>query len=146
MPNSDAFADHVQATEAQSHRGDVTPNHNAITQRIIGCAIEVHKALGSGLLQSVYDSALAIEFDHVRLRFTRQLQVPAVYRGRPIGHYRIDFVVEQAVVVEVKSVERFDPVFDSQVLTYMRVADVRLGLLLNFNSRLLVDGIRRFIL
>ncbi len=118
---------------------------NEITQRVIGCAIAVHKSLGLGLLEAVYEAALAIEFQHVGLNFIRQLRVPAAYRNQPVGEYRIDFVVESLVIVEVKSVERFDPVFESQLLTYLRITNLRLGLLINFNSRLLVDGVRRFI-
>ena len=118
---------------------------SAITQQVIGCAIAVHRSLGPGLLEAVYEAALAIEFEHVGLKFIRQLRVPASYRDQPVGEYRIDFVVESLVVVEVKSVERLDPVFESQLLTYLRITNLRLGLLINFNSRLLVDGVRRFI-
>ena len=119
---------------------------NDVTRRIIGCAIEVHRALGPGLLENAYETALAMEFGLARLQFDQQLLVPAQYKGRTLCNYRIDFVVEHSVVVEVKSVERLDPVFDSQVLTYMQVTRVSLGLLINFNSRLVTEGIRRFIL
>jgi len=123
----------------------VVNDDNAITQRVIGCAIAVHKSLGPGLLEAAYEAALAIEFQYVGLSFVRQLRVPATYRNQPVGEYRIDFVVERLVVVEVKSVERFDAVFESQLLTYLRITNLRLGLLINFNSRLLIDGVRRFI-
>jgi GxxExxY protein len=116
---------------------------NPITEQIIGCAIEVHRALGAGLFESIYRAALTIEFDANRLEFRREVRIPAVYKGRVLGTFRLDFLVENTVVVEVKSVERMDPIFDAQLLTYMRLAGVRTGLLINFNSRLLKDGIRR---
>ncbi len=115
-----------------------------LTERIIGCAIEVHRVLGPGLLESTYEAALHIELDDAGLRWKGQVPVPVVYKGRPIGEYRIDLVVEDAVVVEIKAVERFDPVFEAQVLTYLRVTQKRVGLLVNFNSRLLKHGIKRF--
>jgi len=80
------------------------------------------------------------------LRYQRQLAIPVNYRGKPIGEHRLDFIVEDAVVVELKSVERIDPVFEAQVLTYLKISGKRIGLLINFNSRLLKQGIQRFIL
>jgi GxxExxY protein len=119
---------------------------NAITEKIIGCAIEVHRTLGPGLLESTYESALAIEFKSANLNFRRQVICPVSYKGQPVGEHRIDLIVEEAVVVELKSVERMDSVFEAQVLTYLRITGTRVGLLINFNSRLLRDGIKRFIL
>ena len=115
-----------------------------LTERIIGCAIEVHRALGPGLLEATYEAALAIEMETANLEFQRQLVVPVCYKGKPIGEHRLDFLVQNEVVVELKSVERFDPLFEAQVLTYLRMTGKRRGLLLNFNSRLLKNGIRRF--
>lgn len=119
---------------------------NAITERIIKCAIEVHRQLGPGLLEGVYEEALAIECELDGLHILRQFKVPVIYRGKTIGEYRLDMLVENLVVVEIKSVERFDPVFEAQVLTYLRITNKRVGLLINFNSRLVKDGIRRFVL
>jgi GxxExxY protein len=119
---------------------------NGLTERIIGCAIEVHRHLGPGLFESIYEGALAIELDIAGLKCTCQVSQPAVYKGRLLGRYRIDSIVEDSVVVEVKSVERFDPVHAAQVLTYLRLTGLRVGLLLNFNSKLLTDGLRRYIL
>jgi len=116
---------------------------NVTTERIIGCAIEVHRVLRAGLYEAGYRSALAMEFDAARLAYKREVRLPALYKGRQIGNYRIDFVVEDQVVVEVKSVERMHPIFETQVLTYLRVAKKRVGLLINFNSRLLKDGVKR---
>ena len=119
---------------------------NEVTERIIGCAIEVHRVLGGRLLESTYQAALRIEFDLTGLKYRNEVQIPAEYKGHLIGHYRIDFIVEECVIVEIKAVDRFDPVFESQILTYLRVTKIRVGLLINFNSRLLKDGIRRFIM
>ena len=117
-----------------------------LTERIIGCAIEVHRVLGPGLLEASYEAALVIEFTAAKLVFQRQLVIPVFYKGQPIGEHRLDFLVEDSVVVELKSVERFDPIFEAQVLTYLRLSGKHRGLLINFNSRLLKDGVKRFVL
>ena len=119
---------------------------NALTERIIGCAIQVHKQLGAGLLESLYENALCLEFEAAGLQYQRQVAIAVEYRGRAIGECRLDLVVEDAVVVELKSVERIDPVFEAQILTYLRISGKKVGLLINFNSRLLSRGIQRFIL
>jgi GxxExxY protein len=116
---------------------------HGITERIIGCAIEVHRVLRAGLYEAVYRSALTTEFDAAGLAYKREVRLPALYKGRQVGNYRIDFVVEDQGVVEIKSVERMHPIFETQVLTYLRVARKRIGLLINFNSRLLKDGVKR---
>ncbi len=117
-----------------------------IANKVIGCAIEVHRHLGPGLLESTYEAALGIELEEAGLKYQRQAAFAAIYKGRTIGEYRVDLIVEDAVVVEIKSVERHDPVFEAQVLTYLRITGRKLGLLINFNSRLLKDGIKRYIL
>ena len=117
-----------------------------LTEKIIGCAIEVHRTLGPGLLESTYESALCIEFQLAGLNFQRQLVVPVAYKGQPVGDYRLDLVVEKLVVLELKSVDRFDPIFEAQLLAYMKITGLKRGLLLNFNSRLLKDGIKRLVL
>ena len=119
---------------------------NKISEKVIGCAIEVHRQLGPGLLESVYEEALCIEFRLQGLSYQRQLSIPLVYKGNSIGEYRLDLLAEDAVIVEIKSVERHDPVFDAQVLTYLRITGKKIGLLLNFNQRLLRNGIKRYIL
>jgi GxxExxY protein len=119
---------------------------NDVTKAIIGCAIEVHRQLGPGLLEASYESALCIELDDAGLAYQRQIVIPAIYKGRAIGEYRLDLLVEDAVIVEIKSVERFDPLFEAQLLTYLRVTGKKVGLLINFNSRLLRDGIKRYAL
>jgi len=119
---------------------------NQLTEKIIGCAIEMHRELGPGLLEATYEAAMGIELQQSGLRFQRQSTFPVLYKGRTIGEYRLDLVVESEVVVEIKSVERLDPVFDAQVLTYLRITGKKVGLLINVNSRLLKDGVKRLIL
>jgi GxxExxY protein len=132
--------------EKPQRHGDTEPDEdiNKTTERIIGCAIEVHRVLRCGLFESVHRSALAIELDIAGLRYVREARFPAVYKGRVLGEYVIDFIVEDRVIVEVKSVERMNPVFETQVLTYLRISEKRVGLLINFNSSLLKDGVQRF--
>jgi GxxExxY protein len=130
-------------TGPQSH-GDT--EINLLTDRIIGCAIEVHRVLGPGLLEPTYETAMCIEFDDARIQYVRQTRLPAFYKGRRLGEYRIDLTVEDQVIVEVKAVERCNALFEAQLLTYLRITGKRLGLLINFNSRLLRDGVKRLVL
>jgi GxxExxY protein len=116
-----------------------------LTERIIGCAIEVHRTLGPGLLESTYEGALAIEFEAANLTYQRQLIIPVSYKGHLIGEHRLDFLIEDTVVLELKSVERFDPIFEAQVLAHLRISGKHRGLLINFNSRLLKDGVKRYV-
>jgi GxxExxY protein len=117
-----------------------------LTERIIGCALEVHRRLGPGLLENVYESALCIELRVNELAFTRQCGIPLYYRGELISEHRPDLIVEGRIVVEVKSVEKLAPIHWAQVLTYLRVTGLNVGLLLNFNSPTLRAGIRRVVL
>ena len=119
---------------------------NSLTARIIGCAIDVHKALGPGLLESAYDRAFCIEQAHEGLQFQRQVGCPVSYRGRAVGEYRLDLLIQDSVIVEVKSVERFEPVYVAQVLTYLKATGKRLGLIINFNVPVLKDGVRSVVL
>jgi GxxExxY protein len=119
---------------------------NQLTEKIIGCGIEVHRNLGPELLEATYEEALCIELGESSIRYRRQAPFPILYKGRTLGEYRVDLLVEDAVIVEIKSVERLDPVFEAQVLTYLKATGKRVGLLMNFNSRLLRDGIKRLIL
>jgi GxxExxY protein len=116
---------------------------SSLTHRVIGCGIEVHRQLGPGLSESNYEEALCIELTSAGLSFMRQVSVPVLYKGQQIGEHRPDLVVENGVVVEIKSVERFIGVHRAQVLTYMRLLRVPLGLLLNFNDEVLRTGIQR---
>jgi GxxExxY protein len=118
-------------------------NDNDITESIIGCAIEVHKRLGPGLLETVYENALCIELAENGIAFQRQVGVPLYYRGQLISEHRPDLVVAERVVVEVKCVERLLPIHKAQVLTYLRVLNLHTGLLLNFKTEVLRQGIKR---
>ena len=117
-----------------------------MTQRIIGCAIEVHRTLGPGLMESIYESAICLELDEHGVKYARQTRLPAVYKGHLLGEYRVDLIVEGLVLVEIKSVERAIPLFEAQLLTYLRLSGKRIGLLINFNSHLLKDDVTRIIL
>jgi len=115
-----------------------------LTEEIIGAAIEVHRAIGPGLLESAYQECLCVELGLRNLRFVSQLELPVEYKGlRVDAGYRLDLVVADSVVVELKAVERLLPLHEAQLLTYLRLGGYPIGLLLNFNVPVLKDGIRR---
>lgn len=120
--------------------------YNLLSEKIIGCAIEVHKNLGPGLLESIYEKALCYEFKFNGLQFVNQHTIPIFYKKVKLGEHRIDMMIENKIIVEIKAVERIDPVFTAQLLSYLRLTDIKLGLLINFNVPLLKDGISRIIL
>lgn len=120
--------------------------HDPLTEQIIGCAIEVHRVLGPGLPEQNYEEALCVELSDAGLRYLRQVGVPVMYKGRVIGEYRPDLVVANQVVVEIKSVERLIGVLQAQVLTYMRILNLRVGLILNFYNEVMKTGIKRLAL
>lgn len=125
--------------------GEVVEDINALTEAIIGCAIRVHQVLGPGLLERSYEAAMAIELRHSGLAYEPQATVPVSYKDEWVGDYRIDLIVEAAVIVEIKSVERGNPLSEAQMLAYLRASGKHVGLLINFNSHLVTQGIRRFI-
>lgn len=115
-----------------------------LSREVIGAAIEVHRRLGPGLLESVYQRCLAIELDYRRIPSRQEVPVPLAYRGRSFTEsYRIDLVVDDKVIVEVKSVQRLERVHQAQLLTYLRLTGIRTGLLFNFNAAVLRHGILR---
>jgi len=119
---------------------------NEITHAIIGAAIEVHKRLGPGFLESAYEECLTHELRTRQLRVDRQVPVPIVYRETKLEcGYRLDLLVESRVVVELKSVDSLAPIHEAIILTYLRLSGHRIGLLINFNVGVLKDGVRRFI-
>ena len=120
--------------------------HDPLTHQIIGCAIEVHRQLGPGLLEGTYERALCIELEAVGLPYVRQVPVPVVYKGQLIGEHRPDLVVSEYVLVEIKSVDTLHSVHRAQTIAYMRVLRLPVGLLMNFNSEVLRTNIRRFVL
>jgi GxxExxY protein len=117
-----------------------------LTQKIVDCAIEVHQTLGPGLMEATYESAICLELDEQGVKYARQTRLPAVYKGHLLGEYRIGLIVEDLVLVEIKSVERSISLFEAQLLTYLRLTGKRVGLLINFNSHMLKDGLTRIIL
>ncbi len=117
------------------------------THKIIGCAIAVHKAMGPGNPESVYEECMGRELARQGIEFTRQTRLTVTYNGAPVGKgFRPDFLVESAVVLELKAVEVVHPLHVSQVLSYMRLSGVEIGLIINFNVEVLVQGVKRLIL
>lgn len=117
-----------------------------LTGLVIGAAIEVHRVLGSGFLESVYEEALAAELELRGIRFNRQKVVAVNYKGRRVGEGRLDLLVGNTLIVELKAVANITPIHEAQVLSYLKMTGYPLGLLINFNVPLLKDGIRRIIL
>jgi GxxExxY protein len=119
---------------------------NGITGGIIAAAIEVHRHLGPGLLESAYQECVCYELSQMGLSFSREVHLPLSYKGLHLGcNYRIDLLVEDAIVVELKSVEQILPIHSAQLLTYLKAAHKQIGLLINFNVPVLKDGIKRIV-
>jgi len=128
------------------HGATIERQENEISGKIIGAAIEVHKHLGPGLLESAYEECLCRELDLRGIDFKRQVPLPLSYKGLKLDcGYRLDLLVEDKVIVELKTVEAIAPIHEAQILTYLKLRDVRLGLIINFNVPLLVEGIRRLV-
>jgi GxxExxY protein len=121
-------------------------NENELSYQIIGAAMDLHKNLGPGLLESVYESALSYDLKALGLEIKTQVPMPLVYKEvkQDVG-YRIDIIVENKVIIEIKSIENLAPVHFAQTLTYLKLSDKKLALLINFNSKLLKDGIHRIV-
>lgn len=117
-----------------------------LTGLVIGAAIEVHRILGAGFLESAYENALAVEFQNKGISFERQKIIPIIYKGHPIGESRLDFLVENTLVVELKAVSQLTPLHEAQTFSYLKATNKNIALLINFNVPLLKNGIRRIIL
>jgi GxxExxY protein len=118
-----------------------------LTGKIVDCAISVHKLLGSGLLESAYEECLQYEFSLSGLNSLKQIPQPLVYKGKKLDiGYRIDLLVEDKVIIEVKSVDALNPIHVAQLMTYLKLSERRIGLLINFNVQFLKEGIRRIII
>ena len=119
---------------------------NVLTDQIIGCAIEVHRHLGPGLLESVYEECLCYELSQLGLRFERQVHLPVSYKGIKLecGH-KLDLVVEDSVVVELKAIDELAPIHQAQLLTYLKTSNKKVGLLINFNVQFLKNGLKRVV-
>ena len=118
-----------------------------LSNKVIGCAIEVHRELGPGLLESAYEQCLAAELSRSQIPFQLQVDLPVSYKGTRLDcGYRIDLLVDKQLIVELKSIEQLLKIHEAQILTYMRLAKVNIGLLMNFNVPVLKKGIKRFLL
>ena len=120
--------------------------HDGLTREILGCALEVHTALGPGLLESAYEACLCFELQKCGLKIERQKSLPIFYKSIQIDcGYRLDLVVEDSVIIEVKAVDCLAPIHEAQLLTYLKLMNCRIGLLINFNEIVLKNGMRRII-
>jgi GxxExxY protein len=126
--------------------GGVTGERKALTHAIIGAAIEVHRFLGPGLLESIYEEALCIELEERGIPYARQVAVSLDYKGRKIGSGTLDLLIGNTVVVELKAVDALAPVYTAQILSYLRLTGCKIGLLINFNVATLREGVKRVVL
>jgi GxxExxY protein len=133
-------------SEKLNRRGAEIAEVRELSYGIIGAAMEVHKILGAGFLESVYGDALAIELEHRHIPFQREVEVSVNYKGKKVGVGRLDFLVDEIVIVELKAVESLRPIHDAQLISYLKMTKYPLGLLINFNVPLLKEGIHRLIL
>jgi GxxExxY protein len=122
------------------------PETELIITRVIGCALTVHRELGPGFLESIYATALCVELKADGLPFERERPVSVNYRGTIIPGQRVDLIVANAVIVEIKSVARLDPIFQAKLISYLRTTSLRAGLLINFNGTFLKEGVKRVVL
>jgi GxxExxY protein len=119
---------------------------NDLTGEVIGAAIEVHKALGPGLLESTYEERLCIELGLRNVPYERQKEIPIEYKGVDLGYaYRLDIVVPNELIVELKACESLEPIHEAQLLTYLKLSGIKVGLLINFNVPVLKDGVKRLV-
>ena len=119
---------------------------DSIARQAIGSALEVHRCLGPGFLEGVYEAAYSTELELRNIAFERQKPTPVFYKGRAVGEHRVDFLIDRMLVVELNAVERFLPIHKAQLISYLKATGVPLGLLINFNERWLKDGIQRIVL
>ena len=142
QPSENSSCDAISEAQKESsrHRAD------ELSREIIGAAIEVHRRLGPGLLESAYEECLCCELGLKGIEFKRQVSLPLVYKGAKLDcGYRLDLLVEDLVIIEVNAIEAIGPIHEAQLLTYLRLRDSWLGLIINFNVLLLKDGIRRLV-
>jgi GxxExxY protein len=138
---------HEEHREHEGEKRSVLAASDVLSSRVLGCAIEVHRQLGPGLLESAYRTCLAYELQSAGLRFVAEKPIGLSYKGVELDcGFRIDLLVEDSLAIELKTVDRLLPVHSAQLLTYMRLANLRVGLLMNFQARVLRDGIQRLVL
>jgi len=135
----------MDCTAENAEGAEPTGSDEALTRRIIGAAIE-HRALGPGLLESAYEACLAAELDYQDIKYVKQMPLAMTYRGSRLDcAYRIDFLVQDRVVLELKSVKQLEPIDHAQLLSYLRLSNKQIGLLINFNVTKLTDGVKRLV-
>jgi GxxExxY protein len=128
-------------------RQGTTADAEAVATRVIGMAIEIHRDAGPGLYEHTYEDCLDLELKWAGLRFRRQVALHMLYKGVRLHRtYRADFIIEDAVILEIKSIDKILPIHESQILTYLRASGCHIGLILNFNTNLMKNGLRRFVL
>jgi GxxExxY protein len=125
---------------------DLPAETERAAERIIGCAVEVHRQLGPGFLEGIYQDALSIELETAGLRYQREVPIILKYRGRPLRPHRLDLIVEDRIIVELKAVEHVDRIHRAQLMSYLRASGIRLGRLMNFNVEILKSSIRRVVM
>ena len=137
----------VHLTTEVTENTEPIKNVNELTEIVIGSAIEVHRALGPGLLESAYEICLCRELSLREISFERQVAIPVEYKGVKLDcGYRADLVVGGKILVEIKAVDQLAPIHEAQLLSYLKLSGLRLGLLINFNERMLTHGVRRKVL
>jgi len=129
--------------DTESTEKSLPADLNELSARVIGLAIEVHRILGPGYLESVYEEALELELRMQPIRFERQKTVCVSYKGHEVGHARLDFFIEATLILELKAVDRLGPIHRAQMISYLKATGCRLGLVVNFNDKTLRDGIMR---
>ena len=126
---------------------EVQNSRDPLTEKVIGCAIEVHRILGPGLLESAYQRCLALELRNTGIQFETEVSMPVRYKNEILDcGYRTDMLIEKSLLLELKAVETILPIHQAQLLTYMKLSGIRIGLLINFYQPRLIDGLKRFIL
>lgn len=127
-------------------RKEPSKDLDKLAYEVIGAAMEVHRKLGPGFLESVYEEALCVELRERKIAFQRQFEVAIIYKGHAIGKSRLDLLIEQKLIVELKTIERFAPIHQAQAISYLKATGLELALLINFNMPMLKQGIKRVIL
>ncbi|MHB8536321.1 MAG: GxxExxY protein [Sulfuricaulis sp.] len=145
MNRQDAKTPKVDLQNSNKSRAEPGEKLDHLARATVDAAIEVHRHLGPGYLEAVYEEALAIELGLRDLSFARQIPIPVQYKGQPVGQGRLDFLIDDALIVELKAVEVLLPVHKAQVISYLKASNRQLGLLINFNVPVLSQGIQRII-
>ena len=131
----------------ENNKNENNVKFDELSNKFIGLAIEVHKELGPGLLENTYKQCLAYELSHAKINFQVEAELPVQYKNLRIScGYRIDLLIENQLIIELKSVDKIHPIHEAQILTYMKLSKIGIGLLINFNEKKLKDGIKRFVL